>query len=134
MGASEMATGCQRILLVDDEENLLSVYRRMLGKTCELVNCSAGIEAAARLAKDNNFDAIVCEVSLKDGDGLFLYEWLRQRRPHLLPRFIFLTAGLFDVRIRRLVRSSGIPCLEKPFTKAQFRQQIVEVSRARLSA
>ena len=70
----------KKILLIEDDANLLRVYEHILSKDGFEVNtCTCGKEALECADKGLRFDLIVLDLGLPDIDGLRLLERLRER-------------------------------------------------------
>ena len=80
------------MLLVDDDEHVLSAYARALGRSCDVLMAGDGREAIELLSSGSNADALVTELALPEVDGKELYEWLLRERPELASRTVFVSA------------------------------------------
>lgn len=69
----------------------------------------------ALLASGERFDAIVCDLQMKELGGADVYDWVVARRPELEPKIAFMTGGAFTDRARTFLERTRRPCLEKPF-------------------
>jgi len=108
-----------RVLIVDDEPAVARALRTGLGDEHDVVIAASGREALALLLGDDpdaaRFDVILCDLMMPDLDGAELYEQLREKRPDLAARVIFVTGGAFTSRAREFIERSGVRTLEKPF-------------------
>ena len=126
----------RRILAVDDEALLLKAYRRMLGDVHEVVTAVGAQEALRVLAKEREFDAILCDLQMPDVSGADLYEAVRLRYPALAERFIFVTGGAFSSDAKRFLEESSCSVINKPFRVEEILSMIerkVEASNAAAS-
>jgi CheY-like chemotaxis protein len=105
----------RRILAVDDEALLLKAYRRMLSDSHEVVTALGAQEALRVLAKDRQFDAVLCDLQMPDVSGAELYATVRSRHPGLAERFIFVTGGAFSSDAKRFLEESQCAVINKPF-------------------
>ncbi|MBJ6760470.1 PAS domain-containing protein [Myxococcaceae bacterium JPH2] len=105
----------KRVLVVDDEPQLASVLRRLLGRQHEVVVAHSGREALAVLARDDAFDRVFCDLMMSDLTGMDVHAALVGRSPELLSRFVFMTGGSFTERARAFLQAVPLPRLEKPF-------------------
>jgi response regulator RpfG family c-di-GMP phosphodiesterase len=73
-----------RILLVDDEVNILSGYRRSLRKSFEVVTAESGAEALKILNSEMEIPVIVCDMRMPEMDGLQLLERVKHDYPDMV--------------------------------------------------
>lgn len=59
-----------KILVVDDEENMRALLKRVLGKAGYQIECAESGRKALQLAADKPFDLVVIDVCMPDMDGL----------------------------------------------------------------
>ena len=120
----------QRIMLVDDEEQLLhtmEVALMMYGYSSISFNRAA--DAFARLieaqAQDENFNLLVTDIHMPGMDGCELLRKVREaaiKIPALL-----ITGGEISPELKRLI-DEGMLLLRKPFTLQQFIDSVQAMS------
>ena len=66
-----------KILVVDDEENMQALLKRVLGKAGYDVECAGSGAAALRLAADMPFDMAIVDVCMPEMDGIEVMEKLK---------------------------------------------------------
>ena len=66
-----------RILVVDDEENMRVLLKRVLGKAGCDVECAGSGEAALKLASESPFELAVVDVRMPEMDGIEVLERLK---------------------------------------------------------
>lgn len=113
-----------RILLVEDDKSLGTTLKERLEKEFVSVLWARTQKDAETLFIENQFDLVVLDVGLPDGDGFELARWIRTRSP--VP-FIFVTAqGSAEERLRgyELGAEEYIP---KPFHLKEFLLRIGHV-------
>lgn len=82
-----------RLLLADDEPVLLMVIGDFLaGSGFSVTRVESG-HAAVVLLHHEDFDAIVCDWQMDDGNGADLYRWISEQKPELAERIVFLSDG-----------------------------------------
>ena len=59
-----------KILVVDDEENMLALFKRVLGKEGYDIECVDSGHRAVELAKERPFELAIVDVSMPDMDGI----------------------------------------------------------------
>lgn len=81
-----------RILLVDDCEDILEVFRIALDKTHEVYGCSRVTVALETIEKSNfRFDLIISDLEMPGLDGLEFYNRVRSVTESNPPPFWFFT-------------------------------------------
>jgi signal transduction histidine kinase len=110
-----------RILVVDDEQLLCETVTWMLAEEGHrIVALHAAEDAIARLQLEQ-FDIVLTDLRLPGMDGEALIRTMAERWPELATRAI-LTSGLLHTP------RSGIPYLQKPFSRAQLVAAIRQVA------
>lgn len=66
-----------RILVVDDEENMLTLLRRVLSKDGYQVECANSGEAGINLALQHSFQLAIVDVFMPDTDGIEMLRRLK---------------------------------------------------------
>ena len=83
-----------RVLLVDDETNVLKAFKRVMPKGIETTATESAEDALNILEQDDGFDIILCDVMMPGMSGAELYNTLREKKPLLQSRFVFITGAL----------------------------------------
>jgi two-component system NtrC family sensor kinase len=117
-----------KLLFVDDEPALRSgmqAFGLMRGFT--VLTASDGT-AALETARTTGIDAVVCDLRMPGMDGYAFHEQLRQERPGLASRTVFITG---DVVATASSRSSVArqPVLTKPFAFDKIEEALIAVMR-----
>ncbi len=105
-----------RVLVVDDEPLMGTALRVAFEPTYDVVVASSGSEARSILQDDEAFDAIVCDLMMRDVSGIDLYRWLRERAPDLADRVVFVTGGAYTPEAEQFLGEVDNPRLQKPFS------------------
>lgn len=117
--ASQRANGRSgrraRILLIDDEVDLLDVLIRALQIEGYQVDAVSNGEAALDRLNQNGYDLILCDVRMPGLSGLEIYEQMQGRFPELARRLVFITGDTVSPHTRRFLDETGAPYLDKPF-------------------
>jgi CheY-like chemotaxis protein len=104
----------QTVLLVDDDEHILSAYARALSRSCDVLMASDGREAIDLLRSGSQADVLVTELALPDVDGKELFEWVQQERPELAGHTVFVTTEATAHRYQSFVDALPNSVLLKP--------------------
>jgi putative two-component system response regulator len=106
----------KRILVVDDDENILSLEKTILeGKGFQVTRASGGAEALS-LLQAGSFDLVLLDVMMPEVDGFTVCRKIKED-PRLkdLP-VIFLTAKGGGDALAQGFESGAIMYINKPFT------------------
>ncbi len=121
-----------RILVVDDDEDLLFIIGEYLGShgmECHLAHSAA--QARKRLSRCE-YDLVLSDLQMPGESGLDLYRSVSFRHPGLA---FILMSGNQDPRVRREAMSMGI-CnfVEKPFELSYLKRLIKDPDRCAIRA
>lgn len=105
----------RRLLIIDDEPHLARTLQILLGDEHDVEVVTSGCEAQTRLEADVGFDAILCDLSMRDVSGMALYDWLLGTHPNAAARMIFMTGGAYTTEARAFLARVPNPRVEKPF-------------------
>ena len=109
-----------RILIVDDEPLLAKALARELSEDHE-VTVATGGRRALEIILAQDFDFILCDVMMPDLSGLELFDELRQRRPGVERKLVFMTGGMFTPRAQAFLAQVDNPRVDKPFDMSAVR-------------
>ena len=127
MTASPKRTAA-RLLVVDDEPDLRTLYDITLQRAGYEVLTAGDLEQARALLAQQTFDVLVTDMRLPDGLGLELIEWLQAAQRS--ERGIVITAyGSADNAVRAL-KAGAFDYLTKPINLDQFRQVVAQAVKA----
>jgi DNA-binding response OmpR family regulator len=106
----------KRILVVDDDENILSLERTILEQKGFDVTTAGGGEEALRVLRKDAFDLVLLDVMMPDKDGFEVCRQIKQEpRTKNLP-VIFLTAKGGGEALAEGFDSGAVMYINKPFT------------------
>jgi CheY-like chemotaxis protein len=106
----------RRVLVVDavaENRILLQEVVRHLGHGADAG--SSAQEALQKIA-ERHYDLVITDMHLPGMDGLALYQRLREQRPELADRVIFISGRLLSDEIDTFCNRVGCPLIKKPFS------------------
>ncbi|MEK7469486.1 MAG: ATP-binding protein [Planctomycetota bacterium] len=103
-----------RVLVVDDEESIRVLVNHALREDNDVEVCESGRRALEVLA-EREFDAILCDLRLRDLSGREVFLWLRAHRPALARKFMVITGDTHGDEGRGFLEEFRTPCVTKPF-------------------
>jgi DNA-binding NtrC family response regulator len=107
-----------RILIVDDEPELLTVFSRMLTSETYDVETAVSSEAALELLDRGSFDLVLTDLSMPRMDGFELLTRMRQRGD-ATPTLVVSGAGSVEHAVRA-IRLGALDFLEKPIHRERL--------------
>ena len=113
------------ILIVDDEPELRKVlenFFRLSG--CKVLTAENGTDALDLVLHDT-IDAVVSDIKMPGGDGIFLLEGVRRHDPRI--PVVVLISGFTDVTREDAISKGATALIPKPFN---FRQLVDLVARS----
>jgi two-component system NtrC family sensor kinase len=117
-----------KLLFVDDEpalRNGMQAFGELRGFTVLTAPDGA---AALETARSTGVDAVVCDLRMPGMDGYAFHEQLRQERPGLASRTVFITGDVIATTASRgsVARQ---PVLTKPFAFDKIEEALIAVMR-----
>lgn len=120
--ASAAAQARGRLMVVDDEPDVLQSMAECLAPLgIEVVLASNGREALD-LAGSEHFDAVISDVTMPVMGGIALLDQLSQRHPQLAAAFALMTGDVFHPDLRPIRESGACQIIEKPFNPLAIRE------------
>jgi DNA-binding NtrC family response regulator len=104
----------QSILILEDDETLLTLYGKVLHRADYDVSSTATIDEATRLLVKKHFDLLVTDLSVAGGSNVFEFvSSVRMSRPEIL---VLIVTGYSPDNISAEATRLGLQVMEKPFT------------------
>jgi CheY-like chemotaxis protein len=117
------------ILVVEDEEVLLSFLKTALERGGVKAVGAASASEALQLLEHGDFAAVVSDLRMPGAaGGAEIYDWVRQNRPQLSSRFLFITGNVSDPYAEQVRERTGALFIEKPFRIALLIELIRKVT------
>jgi two-component system cell cycle sensor histidine kinase/response regulator CckA len=118
--------GTQTVLVVEDEDGLRELARRLLLRQGYTVLVAANADEALRLFEaDQVIDVLLTDVVMPGASGPELTRQLAEQRPAL--KVIYMSGYTEEGIVHHGVLKPGIAFLQKPFTAETLGQKIREV-------
>ncbi|NOZ04960.1 MAG: GAF domain-containing protein [Chloroflexi bacterium] len=125
--ANQAAHGQHKILVVDDEEGVVALLKRLLSREGHDVEGTTSGESALELISSQEFDLIISDVKMPGFSGQKLYQKVRQQFPEMARHTIFLSGDTVSLETRTFLEATESRFLRKPFSIAELKQVVNEV-------
>lgn len=103
----------RKILLVDDDRHTVNLFQGLFRKRPEVLDVAGDAAAARRSFRATDYNLVLMDQRLPDGNGLDLIQQMHRERPH---QIAIMITGYADVRDAvRAVREGLFDYLTKPF-------------------
>ena len=123
------AAAVARLLVVDDEPEVVAMLRDMLERAGYDVTVAESGAVALEMVGAASFDAVVSDLRMPDMDGADLWHQIAQHEAGLAQRILFVTGDTLSRDTRAFLARSGCGTLEKPFAKADLLARVTELLR-----
>jgi len=111
-----VAGGGRRVLVVDDEPDIVEVITAVLGRHGWRIDIASGGRPALSRLQETCYDLVISDMRMADGSGEELYRAAVAQRPDIAGRFLFITGDTANLDAWQFLRTTQVPVLEKPFT------------------
>ncbi len=115
-----------RVLVIDDEELLLSVMGRIL-HDYEVETTADARHALALIDGGREFDVILVDVTMPLMSGIAFFQELRATHPALAGRVVFMSGGVFEADFEAFLDTVPNVRIGKPFRGTALRQVVQEM-------
>jgi two-component system NtrC family sensor kinase len=104
-----------RILIVEDEVNIVEMMREALTVAGHVVDAAQDGLTASSMLRSERYDLIITDLKMPNMSGRELYDVVRDINPSLARRIIFSTGDSVSADTQAFFKETGNPCLTKPF-------------------
>ncbi len=109
----------RRVMVIDDDPMILRSLKRVL-QGHDLTLMPGGAEALNALARDPEFDIILCDLMMPNVSGMDVYHRLTEDAPELAARVVFLSGGAVTPQAQQLLKEAPNRRYEKPLSPAEL--------------
>ncbi len=126
---STAAVGAKRVLVIDDEEWILTLARKVLEGDGHQVDVARDGAAALAALAQARYDLLVCDQKMPGLSGPQLYQKLLAEHPDSAERLLFMTGDVVSENFQQFLKKTRKSCLTKPFSLSQLRGAVAEALR-----
>ena len=115
-----------RILLVDDEADIVELWAEKLMDNGHRVHCVFSGNQAVEALQSKEYDLVLTDINMPDGNGLAVFEFMKQRQD--LTRMAFITGhGKGDPLVAE-AEKSGVRIFNKPLVWSDLNHYLNQIS------
>lgn len=112
----------KRILIIDDEPDILELLDITIGRMGIETECAENVKSALQFLKEQSFDLCLTDMNLPDGDGLQIISHIQQHYPSV-PIAMITAYGNTDLAIAAL-KAGAFDFVNKPIEISRLRTLI----------
>ena len=121
-----------KVLVIDDEPDLRTLYEFSLVREGYVVHTAEGVEQALEALQSQRFDAVISDMRLQDGLGLDVLRFLSQQQRS--ERCVVITAYGSAENAVEALKAGAFDYLTKPVDLKQFRSVVAQAVRSSQSS
>jgi len=117
-----------RILVIDDEQNILDISSEFLENRGFTVDTVSSGEKALEIIKSYSYDAIIADIKMPgEIDGKKLYSYIKKQIPGSENKIIFITGDIISRETSEFLKDKNNRCILKPFNYNDLEKAVIEV-------
>ena len=125
--ANSIISQKKRILVVDDEPDVLEVIQALLEESGFDVSAFTSAVDALQKAKKGRYDGLVLDLYMPQMSGLLFHAKLKVFNPKLAARTLFCSGYVSKEEVRQYLTTNA-RFLQKPFNAAELIQVVTELT------
>jgi DNA-binding response OmpR family regulator len=123
-----------KILLVDDDETVLELVRETLQGCGYAIDTATNSQEAIARVKQTDYAMIILDLLLPDMNGFVLSQEIKNIRPALAERILFISGILFGQSTVEHLGSIGAGFLSKPFRIDSLIEAVDKITNRRAAS
>jgi signal transduction histidine kinase/CheY-like chemotaxis protein len=121
----------KRILIVDDEIEMVEMLFNLLRNDGYRVDTARNGKLALEKIQVRDYEVIICDVKMPVMNGIQLYEILKERKPKMAERIIFISGDIINRDTIKFLKTCGCMYLGKPFKIESLRKSVSNLISSR---
>lgn len=121
-----------RVLVLDDEPQILRLVRRILSPNYHVTVVSEPSQAMTLIQQDRAIDLMLCDVIMEPLDGMAFYDQIKDRVSSQIRQFSLISGSVDEKELRTFAKVNQIPLLKKPFSAQQLLEHVERLVNRRM--
>lgn len=113
-----------RILIIDDEENILQVMRQALQREGYEIDTVLDALKGLSILSSSEYDLVICDIAMARMNGIEFFREIEERLPGMADRILFMTGGILSPSIQKFIQERRVSIIEKPFNFSSLFQGV----------
>ncbi|MBM3119413.1 MAG: PAS domain S-box protein [Chloroflexi bacterium] len=113
-----------RILVVDDEQVVSDLVKRVLGGEGYEVDTADNAGDALKMIESQRYSLILLDIKMPGMDGAELYGRIQKMAKSLAQRVVFITGDIVGAATEKFLSETKVARIDKPFTADQLRREV----------
>jgi len=123
-----VAASLHPVLLIEDEPSVANFVRSALERHGYRVTCAASGAEGLKLLQANKFAGVISDMRTPGNvNGADVHAWILGHRPYMNSRLLFITGDIANDETGAILKSTGVPFIEKPFRVQQLVEKVEEL-------
>jgi DNA-binding response OmpR family regulator len=116
------------VLLIEDEPSVANFVRAALERHGYKVTWAASGAEGLKLLQGGEFSGVISDMRTPGNvNGADVHAWINHNRPHMSSRLLFITGDIANEETGTILKSTGVPFIEKPFRVQQLVIRVEEL-------
>lgn len=125
MSAEQAAPSARaHVLIVDDDPRFLTAIARLLKAEHKVSTEADPSKVMERLAGADQYDLILCDMTMPDIGGPDVYRLVSEVAPQYLSKLVFFTGGAVTTEAATFLGREGITSMSKYLSPASLREEV----------
>jgi two-component system NtrC family sensor kinase len=120
----------KRILVVDDENYILDFFKEVFHSLPMQVDTASDGRVAMNKMQSGDYDLVITDFKMPQMGGRDLFNWIKENRPHLANRVVFVTGDTVSTETRSFFDDNQSLYLAKPFKIEEVKEVMQRVLEA----
>ena len=121
MSGSAMQAVQNPVLVIEDEPSVANFVRLALERHGFKVTWASSGAEGLNLLQSGEFAGVISDMRTPGNvNGADVHAWIRENRPAMSARLLFITGDIANEETGAILKSTGVPFIEKPFRVQQL--------------